>query len=1272
MLPVNQIQCGNCLEVMSKWPAESINFVMFSPPYWGHRNYGSSTNAIWGGNPGCEHNFDKAKFGLCSKCGAWYGQLGLEPDFHAYVEHLVVIGREIRRVLRKDGSWWLNLGDTYAGSLAGYGTKAKGPHGIQDVTKGYFVSSHQKPPQSQTGIPSKCKVLIPHRVAIALIDDGWSVRNDSIWFKPNAMPECLDPKIHVFVKNRNGISWLTLEKLYKMGITGNKVLTPFGWRNIINIWKTKKDKFLEFEVGKVAKIRCSLNHRFPLSYDRRRKNYFLKIASELKDKGSAVLLFKPAEEFIDNLKFDYNYKMGRFLGIYASDGGFNAKRGFQGKITLGKDEKETIEFIGRYLSSKSIRFTVKQIKNYVAITFSSKELRNLCKFIVPGKCKTKQLNLDIILNSSLEFRKGIFEGLIEGDGYRDKSGRIIFGFASKELRDNIAVLCSTLGFMASKQFTNRLDPRTGKRYPAYWLRIPPSFQKEWKKARTSRISKGHYGWKTQYVDEFQCKVIRVRNKHIINESAEFIDLEVEGGLFLIEEGIVTHNSTKDRLANKFEFVFHLVKSHETLYWTNEEIKKRVNERPLGTQGRENIDWEWIDCFRCEGTGKIKGEVCKKCEGRGKVKRNLWQGHCYYYDLDVIREPHKASESKIKYHDTYKRSANTKIGGRQSGRAKELETKDGIVIQYNPLGKNPGDIIGIPNSWGVDKQGEYHGQAMKDYESAGAQNPSDAKRRIIESQKRHPGRGKNPGDISGYNSKYSLEEHGQTLQGLVRTQSIFKERQQSRIDAKKLYPDDPKKQQEHINLIHDHSGHPLGPNPGDVIKTKWKDPDSPTVEHFREKGSGGHYDYGGLHSPEGKHLAKGGHNPGDVVKLTKHDEAVGRIGDYSYTDPLHTKEYHPMGANPGDFWSIKTTPSQDYWCTFCKDFVKQKDMKCVRCGKKVMAHFAVYCEELPLNPIKSSCPTQVCKKCGMPRERIQKRTGEITQQWGVRESKPWFQDKREMPQKVIKEGIYETTGFTDCGCEDYYCYNCKTFITLETLKKNYAIQRPFGGEGIPSKLGPEEIPENERDGSRNQGDKELQSKELRDLWERILRKKDATLLFKEMRSSKAGKNGEASRFSEGGTFPKLQGRNNQQGRIQSDIGEWKGYDGTQMDNGTTSKTETECLGGSPSQKWGKSGQQNREFRGRIEKKAQWNDCMSVLSEEFQYEVKCPFCNSSNVGIKSQGFEGGIVLDPMCGSGTTLVVAKKMGLRYIGIELNPDYAEMARKRLSRVEWPLDVFL
>ncbi len=143
---------GDALDVLSAIPDQSANCCVTSPPYWGLRDYGVD------------------------------GQLGLEKTPGLYVERLVAICREVRRVLRDDGTLWLVIGDSYAND-----GKWGGTTGGKHVAALHGTSVGRG--KHTTGLKSKDLVGIPWRVAFALQADGWYLRSDCIWHKPNAMPE---------------------------------------------------------------------------------------------------------------------------------------------------------------------------------------------------------------------------------------------------------------------------------------------------------------------------------------------------------------------------------------------------------------------------------------------------------------------------------------------------------------------------------------------------------------------------------------------------------------------------------------------------------------------------------------------------------------------------------------------------------------------------------------------------------------------------------------------------------------------------------------------------------------------------------------------------------------------------------------------------------------------------------------------------------------------------------------------------------------------------
>ncbi|MGB9848868.1 MAG: DNA-methyltransferase [Moorellaceae bacterium] len=187
-----EIRQGDCRSLLKELPDESVDLILTSPPYWSLRDYGSSAEAVWGGDPACVHEWEEKPKGWpnrgyatrgaeakrpelkweksvpsggasCRKCGAWRGQLGLEPDWRMYVEHLREVFRECHRVLKRSGSLALVLGDT-------------------------FASSNGKEGAPCPGTPEKMKLGIPWRVRFALNDDGWISRDDIIWKKSNSMP----------------------------------------------------------------------------------------------------------------------------------------------------------------------------------------------------------------------------------------------------------------------------------------------------------------------------------------------------------------------------------------------------------------------------------------------------------------------------------------------------------------------------------------------------------------------------------------------------------------------------------------------------------------------------------------------------------------------------------------------------------------------------------------------------------------------------------------------------------------------------------------------------------------------------------------------------------------------------------------------------------------------------------------------------------------------------------------------------------------------------
>ncbi|MEW5935995.1 MAG: DNA methyltransferase, partial [Bacillota bacterium] len=202
-MPDVEVVCGDAYDVVRSLPENSVDLILTSPPYFGLRTYGAPAVRVWGGDPTCSHRWEggtgeaEVRGQFCPACGAWRGQLGLEPSVGMYVEHLRDFFRLCLRVLKPWGNLALNLGDTFARSPAkggsGPGSKERAYAGgnLAVVRKGKRDSGkwcRLSDQAAQCGFPEKMKLGIPWRVRFALNDDGWVSRDDIVWEKPNSMP----------------------------------------------------------------------------------------------------------------------------------------------------------------------------------------------------------------------------------------------------------------------------------------------------------------------------------------------------------------------------------------------------------------------------------------------------------------------------------------------------------------------------------------------------------------------------------------------------------------------------------------------------------------------------------------------------------------------------------------------------------------------------------------------------------------------------------------------------------------------------------------------------------------------------------------------------------------------------------------------------------------------------------------------------------------------------------------------------------------------------
>ena len=256
---------GDSRQVLKTLPENSVHTCVTSPPYLGLRDY---KTANWtGGSTDCDHIEKIAAHGgdradrdqtanifyykhKCAKCGAIRedNQIGLEDSPEEYIQKLVELFREVRRVLRDDGTLWLNLGDSYNNFRS-----SSGP--AQSVHNGKLNGKPE--PKSKKrgwdGLKEKDLIGIPWRVALALQADGWYLRQDIIWSKPNPMPEsvldrCTKAHEYIFLMSKSPRYYFD-HKAIQEPVTGPKTKTSTGefyeTRNKRSVWNVATKPYKE-------------------------------------------------------------------------------------------------------------------------------------------------------------------------------------------------------------------------------------------------------------------------------------------------------------------------------------------------------------------------------------------------------------------------------------------------------------------------------------------------------------------------------------------------------------------------------------------------------------------------------------------------------------------------------------------------------------------------------------------------------------------------------------------------------------------------------------------------------------------------------------------------------------------------------------------------------------------------------------------------------------------------------------------------------------------
>lgn len=606
-MKINVIYNGDVLDKLKEIPDKCVNTCITSPPYFGLRDYG--TGEWIGGDSNCKHRRESKKSDntitghknfddmlgvgdaiyktICPICGAIRidKQIGLEETPDAYVAKLVEVFREVRRVLRDDGTLWLNLGDSYAGS--GKGSNPDGsPHpstlaSKSGTNRGCVNGKNLPQKANKIGLKPKDLIGIPWRVAFALQADGWYLRQDIIW--------CLSGGTWVYVRTQKGDMPMTIKDMARLNPSTVKLWNGYKWTQLLGVSKSSRiGNEITLVLRSGERISCTPTHKFPtdkglLEADK------IKIGDNLK---SCCL---PEPDKPKDAKHIGN-SAGWLAGLYIAEG---SKSGDTIQISGHVKEehrwrmcKQIAEEYGGY-ATRTIDVNKMNIRLY------GKVLNALLDELVSGRTAKDKCFSPVVWRYSNEFISSMLDGYLSGDGHLDGE-RWRLGFCRNyNLERDLRTACARLGYTLTLNMTS-------VKYKGKHL---PTFRGEIRKKQN-----GHWNEKSrnEVVD-----IKKARSRYMYD-----LGVEDEPHVFSLSSGILSHNSkpnpmpesVKDRCTKSHEYIFLLSKS-KNYYYNYEAIKEKANPDSI-IRDRDNTRLN-----NTPGRTKMGGLKVNNYETRNK--RDVW-------------------------------------------------------------------------------------------------------------------------------------------------------------------------------------------------------------------------------------------------------------------------------------------------------------------------------------------------------------------------------------------------------------------------------------------------------------------------------------------------------------------------------------------------------------------------------------------------------------------------------------------------------------------------
>jgi len=632
------IHVGHALEVLKTLPENSIQMIVTSPPYWGLRDYGMPP-LVWDGEPDHEHVWtesvnqtlsgggysDKSTLqGYTSEntkgrqmqkerdgkreitmtsvfcdCGAWRGCLGLEPTPDLFIEHLRQIFSEGRRVLKPDGTLWLNLGDSYANT------------GVTDVSKvGGFTGKairktiaaggekqggwqDSRPRKIPEGVKPKDLIGIPWMAAFALRADGWFLRSDIIWSK------CLSGGAWVYARTQKGEMPVMVKDLGRLAPSTVQLWNGGAWTSVSEMRRTHdRDGALEIELRNGERIGCTPEHRWPTARGLVEARHLV-----VGDVVDATILPEPIDpRRPSGLDDDL---VGWFVGTYLADGSMS---GETIQIASGDHETERL----KRLREMAVAFdgschVHRTSARGMTINLEGRVLVGILGAYVGGRtAPDKHLATRCWMRSNV-FLRAVLDGYLQGDGHNvGGRGRWVLGFCANDaLARDLRVVAARLD--VSLRLRRTMHTLRGRSFP---------------------------GWRgSLYIDAGRrhrpdTEIVAIRR----SRARRFWEITVadEPRVFALGCGVLTHNSNPmpesitDRPTKSHEYIFLMAKS-STYYYDDAAIREDSVGKWNSKESLSGFDPDSKNALMIDqGIRTRGGNTFHRDEDRtGRNRRSVW-------------------------------------------------------------------------------------------------------------------------------------------------------------------------------------------------------------------------------------------------------------------------------------------------------------------------------------------------------------------------------------------------------------------------------------------------------------------------------------------------------------------------------------------------------------------------------------------------------------------------------------------------------------------------